>query len=41
MAERLFVIKPLCEIAPYMVHPILNKRIIDIEAELSENQKLK
>lgn len=41
MAERLFVIKPLCDIAPYLVHPILNKRIIDIEGELSENQKLK
>lgn len=41
MAERLFVIKPLCDIAPYLVHPILNKRIADIEADLSENQKLK
>lgn len=34
MAERLFVIKPLCDIAPYVVHPLLNKRIIDIKSEL-------
>lgn len=35
MAERLFVMKPLSEIAPYVVHPLLNKRMIELEAELS------
>ena len=30
MEERLFVLEPLCDIAPYKLHPILNKRIIDI-----------
>ncbi|MDF2883673.1 MAG: dihydroneopterin aldolase/2-amino-4-hydroxy-6-hydroxymethyldihydropteridine pyrophosphokinae [Clostridiaceae bacterium] len=40
MAERLFVIKPLCDIAPYVVHPILNKRIRDIEVNLSEKEEL-
>ncbi|WP_461615791.1 2-amino-4-hydroxy-6-hydroxymethyldihydropteridine diphosphokinase [Clostridium sp. Marseille-QA1073] len=30
MEERLFVLNPLCDIAPYKLHPILNKRIIDI-----------
>jgi dihydroneopterin aldolase/2-amino-4-hydroxy-6-hydroxymethyldihydropteridine diphosphokinase len=36
MAERLFVIEPLCDIAPYLVHPLLNRRIIDIKSELSK-----
>lgn len=40
MHERLFVLKPLSEIAPYILHPILNKRIIDIEKEVSEKQTL-
>ncbi|WP_454054008.1 2-amino-4-hydroxy-6-hydroxymethyldihydropteridine diphosphokinase [Clostridium sp. Marseille-Q7071] len=30
MEERLFVLNPLCDIVPYKLHPILNKRIIDI-----------
>lgn len=34
MAERLFVIEPLCDIAPYLVHPLLNERIIDIKDKL-------
>ncbi len=34
MAERLFVLNPLCDIAPYVVHPLLNKRIIDIKSQL-------
>lgn len=38
MSERLFVIEPLCDIAPYLVHPILNRRIVDIKAELSETR---
>ncbi|NEU04932.1 2-amino-4-hydroxy-6-hydroxymethyldihydropteridine diphosphokinase [Clostridium senegalense] len=34
MEERLFVLDPLCDIVPYKVHPILNKRVIDIKKEL-------
>lgn len=34
MHERLFVLEPLCDIAPYKVHPLLNERIIDIKNKL-------
>jgi dihydroneopterin aldolase / 2-amino-4-hydroxy-6-hydroxymethyldihydropteridine diphosphokinase len=30
MHERLFVLKPLSDIAPYVMHPILNKRVIEL-----------
>lgn len=40
MHERMFVLKPLSEIAPYVLHPILRKRIIDIEKEVSKSQGL-
>ncbi|UZW14511.1 2-amino-4-hydroxy-6-hydroxymethyldihydropteridine diphosphokinase [Clostridium pasteurianum] len=36
MAERMFVIEPLCDIAPYVIHPVLNKRICDIKAEITK-----
>lgn len=31
MENREFVLKPLCEIAPYKIHPLLRKRIRDIK----------
>lgn len=34
MSERLFVIEPLCDIAPHLVHPLLNRRMTDIKNEL-------
>lgn len=34
--ERLFVLEPLCDIAPYKVHPLLNERIIDIKNKLKK-----
>lgn len=34
MHERMFVIEPLCEIAPYALHPLLNKRIWEIKENL-------
>ncbi len=34
MQERMFVIEPLCDIAPYVMHPILNKLIIQIKESL-------
>lgn len=40
MHERLFVLKPLSDIAPFVVHPILNKRIKEIEMEVSKLQSL-
>ncbi len=40
MHERLFVLQPLSELAPYLVHPLLNRRIIDLRDELSQNQTL-
>ena len=30
MHERLFVLNPLADIAPYLMHPVLNKRIIEL-----------
>lgn len=40
MHERLFVLKPLSEIAPYVLHPIINKRIVELEQEISKIQSL-
>ncbi|ATD55469.1 2-amino-4-hydroxy-6-hydroxymethyldihydropteridine diphosphokinase [Clostridium chauvoei] len=37
MEEREFVLKPLNEIAPNMLHPILNKRVFRLLEELKEN----
>ncbi|MGL5379928.1 2-amino-4-hydroxy-6-hydroxymethyldihydropteridine diphosphokinase [Clostridium sp.] len=34
MEEREFVLKPLAEIAPYIVHPILNKRVYKLLEEV-------
>ena len=30
MAERNFVLVPLCEVAPHAVHPLLHERIVDL-----------
>ncbi|PRR84937.1 2-amino-4-hydroxy-6-hydroxymethyldihydropteridine diphosphokinase [Clostridium luticellarii] len=40
MHKRLFVLKPLCDIAPYVVHPVLNARIIDLTTELEKTEKM-
>lgn len=34
MANRLFVLEPLCEIAPYAYHPIYHKRVAELRDEL-------
>jgi len=34
MEERLFVLEPLCEIAPYEIHPVLRERIFQIKEKL-------
>lgn len=38
MAKREFVLKPLAQIAPYKVHPLLNKRIIELLNEVREDE---
>jgi dihydroneopterin aldolase/2-amino-4-hydroxy-6-hydroxymethyldihydropteridine diphosphokinase len=38
MHERMFVLKPLSDIAPYLMHPVLNKRIYQLVEELKEYQ---
>ena len=40
MHERMFVLKPLKDIAPYVMHPILNKRITELEEQLSKEQDI-
>ncbi len=37
--KRRFVLDPLCEIAPYEVHPLLNKRFITLKEELELKEK--
>jgi dihydroneopterin aldolase/2-amino-4-hydroxy-6-hydroxymethyldihydropteridine diphosphokinase len=37
MQEREFVLKPLNEIAPYLIHPVLNKRVFTLLEELNAN----
>ncbi|AWI03178.1 2-amino-4-hydroxy-6-hydroxymethyldihydropteridine diphosphokinase [Clostridium drakei] len=38
MEERMFVLKPLSDIAPYIVHPLLNKRIVDLMNKFIEQK---
>ncbi|KZL89792.1 2-amino-4-hydroxy-6-hydroxymethyldihydropteridine diphosphokinase [Clostridium magnum] len=40
MHERLFVLIPLLDIAPYVIHPILNKRVIELANMNSEDGEL-
>ena len=41
MHERCFVLKPLAEIAPHAVHPVLQKDIAEILSELEDTAKVK
>lgn len=40
MHERLFVLAPLSEIAPYVIHPVLKQPIIKLKDELAKFQSL-
>ena len=40
MQDRLFVLVPFCELNPYYIHPILNKRVIDLKNDLETKQTL-
>lgn len=31
MHERMFVLEPLCEIAPFIIHPLLNRRMFELK----------
>lgn len=38
MHQRLFVLEPLAEIAPYALHPLLRKRVVDLVEDLKEDK---
>lgn len=38
MHLRQFVLKPFCQIAPYVNHPIINKRIFELQQELERRE---
>ncbi len=40
MTERLFVLQPMAEIAPYMIHPVLHKTIKQLLIELQNGGQL-
>jgi 2-amino-4-hydroxy-6-hydroxymethyldihydropteridine diphosphokinase len=39
MHKRRFVLKPICDIAPSIVHPVLNKEMQCLLADLDENEQ--
>ncbi len=36
--KRFFVLDPLCTIAPLLVHPLLNKTIVELHKDLNKNK---
>lgn len=40
MHERRFVLKPLCDIAPAMIHPILKKSVTQLLKELEDSEQM-
>ena len=39
MAERMFVLEPLAEIMPHVLHPLLKKTILQLKEELAERSE--
>ena len=39
MAERMFVLEPLAEIMPHLLHPQLRKTILQLKEELAERSE--
>lgn len=39
MAERMFVLEPLAEIMPHLLHPLLRKTILQLKEELAERSE--
>ena len=39
MAERMFVLEPLAEIMPHLLHPLLKKTILQLKEELAERSE--
>ena len=39
MAERMFVLEPLAEIMPHVLHPLLRKTILQLKEELAERSE--
>ena len=33
MAGRMFVLEPMCEIAPYVVHPVFGKTVLELKKD--------
>ncbi|MGL5055590.1 MAG: 2-amino-4-hydroxy-6-hydroxymethyldihydropteridine diphosphokinase [Fusobacteriaceae bacterium] len=38
MADRMFVLEPLCEIAPHVIHPLEQKTIFNLKRELEKRE---
>lgn len=38
--ERLFAVQPMCDIAPYLIHPLLGKRMLELKLELENKSDL-
>ncbi|RMG72966.1 MAG: 2-amino-4-hydroxy-6-hydroxymethyldihydropteridine diphosphokinase [Nitrospirae bacterium] len=40
IAQRLFVLKPLSDIAPFLIHPVLNRTILELLQEFKDKQAI-
>lgn len=41
LSNRMFVLEPLCEIAPYVIHPVLQKSVLRLKEKLAEKEAQK
>ena len=40
MANRMFVLEPLCEIAPYALHPVIGKTVMELKREMERGDAI-